>query len=253
MSAALGRQAGGDVEPVGPGAGRLVECLDASCVFGRGHRTVTAVRQASVTVGAGTRTALMGRSGSGKSTLLHMLAGLQGPSSGSVRWPGLGGSPLGRPGVVGLIFQGPSLVPALTAAENAALPLVLRSVPSREALPRAHQALERLGIADVADRLPGELSGGQAQRVAIARVLAAGSRLILADEPTGRLDARTADHVLDVLLGAAAELQAALIVSTHDPRIAQRLPGRWEMADGHLTVGSVDQRGGVAPSVGGLA
>jgi ABC-type lipoprotein export system ATPase subunit len=182
-----------------------------------------------------TRVAVTGSSGSGKSTLLHLLAGLDAPTAGTICWPGLGGHPLADPGRVGLVFQGQSLLPALTVTENVALPLLLGDSPERQAHARAMEALALLEIGDLQARLPEELSGGQAQRVAVARVLAAGPALILADEPTGQLDHDTAATVIDALLTACEEHGAALIVSTHDPLIAARLPEQWPMSDGALS------------------
>jgi predicted ABC-type transport system involved in lysophospholipase L1 biosynthesis ATPase subunit len=213
----------------------LVVCDAASRTFDRGGIAVGAVREASCRVEPGMRIALAGPSGSGKSTLLHLLAGLDAPTGGAVRWPALGGSPRERPGTVGMVFQGPSLIPALDVVENTALPLLLAGLGEDEAVSSACAALDRLQIGELAHRLPDELSGGQAQRVAVARVLAGRPRLILADEPTGRLDRDTGDRVVSVLLDTAAELGAALVVSTHDPRVARRLARSWRMDDGWLT------------------
>ncbi|HJT03264.1 MAG TPA: ATP-binding cassette domain-containing protein [Pseudonocardiaceae bacterium] len=195
---------------------------------------MAAVREVSVAVPAGIRVALTGPSGSGKSSLLHLMAGLEAPTSGTVRWPGLGGSPHGRPGVLGMVFQGPSLIPALNVVENVALTLALGGAGRDEARRRALGALDRLGIGELVSKLPEELSGGQAQRVAVARVLACRPELILADEPTGQLDHETAERVVSVLREAAEELGAALVVATHDPAVAGRLGQRWRMVDGRL-------------------
>jgi putative ABC transport system ATP-binding protein len=181
------------------------------------------------------RVALTGPSGSGKSTLLHLMAGLDVPTSGAVRWPGLGGPPHARPGTIGVVFQGPSLITALNVTENVALPLLLGHVGEQEAVDRAWVALDRLAIGGLGLMLPEQLSGGQAQRVAVARVLASRPRLILADEPTGQLDHAAAEMVVSVLLAAADELDAALVISTHDPVVADRLPTRWTMSDGVLS------------------
>jgi putative ABC transport system ATP-binding protein len=215
----------------------LVVCTSVSRSFGRGALAVPAVQDVTVTVRPGVRVALTGRSGSGKSTLLHLMAGLESPSGGSISWPGIGGSPTGRAGVVGLVFQGPSLVPALDVLENVTLPLLLAGADEAEAIARAGAALERLNVHGLAAKLPEEISGGQAQRVAVARVLASRPRLILADEPTGQLDHETGAHVIEVLLEAAAELDAALVVTTHDPVVAERFEDRWQMADGRLVDG----------------
>lgn len=214
-------------------AGPLVECIMVSRTFTRGGE-VAAVRAVSCTVEAQMRVALTGPSGSGKSTLLHLLAGLDTPTAGTLWWPGLGGAPAARPGTVGVVFQGPSLIPALTVVENVRLPLLLAGMGEDEAVERACAALDRLAIGELAGKLPEELSGGQAQRVAVGRVLASRPRLILADEPTGQLDQDTGDRVMSVLLETAEELGAALVVATHDARVARRLPHRWRMDDGRL-------------------
>lgn len=202
--------------------------------FGSGTATITAVRGVTATVVARARIALTGPSGSGKTTLLHLLAGLDTPTEGAVRWPGVDRHGTAGHSRVGVVFQGPSLISALDVVENVCLPLLFIDCAEGEATARAMDALDRLGIAELAHALPDELSGGQAQRVAIARVLAAGPRLILADEPTGQLDQDASASVIDVLLRAADDLDAALIVSTHDAAIAQRLPTEWTMHDGRL-------------------
>ncbi len=222
--------------PVGraPDLRPLVTCTGVARTFGTGDTAVVAVYDVTLTVPRAARVALTGPSGSGKSTLLHMMAGLDAPTAGALRWPGLGGHPLAHPGRVGIVFQGPSLLPALTVAENVALTLLLADATPTEATAAAQAALELLGIADLHASLPEELSGGQAQRAAIARVLAARPSLILADEPTGQLDHATAAGVIDVLLATCDELDAALVISTHDPVIAARVSERWSMQDGTL-------------------
>jgi putative ABC transport system ATP-binding protein len=208
----------------------LVECVDLARTYGNGAHAVVAVHGATARIVAGARIALVGPSGSGKSTLLHLLAGLERPTAGVIDWP--------SPGVgIGLVFQGPSLLPTLDVTENVALPLLLHGHRPSEAIDRARRALARLDIDGLADAMPATLSGGQAQRVAIARVLATRPLLILADEPTGQLDRRTTDHVVDVLLDTAAEVGAALVIATHDPAIAGKLAEQWDMRDGRLEPG----------------
>jgi ABC-type lipoprotein export system ATPase subunit len=180
--------------------------------------------------------AVVGPSGSGKSTLMHMLAGLQEPSTGSVTWPGIGDLHALRPGPVGIVFQGPSLLPPLTVSENVALPLQLMGESQTAATATAIELLGLVGVADLAARLPDELSGGQSQRVAIARALVTGPRLILADEPTGQLDRATGDLVIDVLLDCADATGAALVVTTHDSSIAERFEQCWSVIDGALGI-----------------
>jgi putative ABC transport system ATP-binding protein/lipoprotein-releasing system ATP-binding protein len=163
------------------------------------------------------------------------MAGLDRPTLGTVEWPALGPPASLRPGPVGVVFQGPSLLPPLTVLENVALPLVLGGETDAQARERARSALARLDLQALADKLPEELSGGQAQRVAVARALAGEPRLLLADEPTGQLDHVNAATVVDVLLAAASHAGAALVVATHDPAVAVRLDERWEIHSGALT------------------
>jgi putative ABC transport system ATP-binding protein len=212
----------------------LVRCLQVSRTYGSGPAAVVAVHGATCEIRPGQRIAVVGASGSGKSTLLHLFAGLEPATTGSVSWPALDHPPAARPGTVGVVFQGPSLIPALDVIENVALPLVLAGWADHDARDAASDALRRVGVPDLAARLPEELSGGQAQRVAVARVMAARPRLVLADEPTGQLDHATGAHVIDVLLAAAAELGAAVVVTTHDRAVAERMDHEWPMHDGRL-------------------
>jgi ABC-type lipoprotein export system ATPase subunit len=212
----------------------LVRCSGLSRTYGQGTAAVVAVHSVTCAVDPTSRIALTGRSGSGKSTLLHLLAGLDRPTAGELSWPALGGTPVGRAGVIGMLFQGPSLLPPLDATENVALPLLLAGQTPADSRRLASAALLRAGIADLAGKLPEELSGGQAQRVALARVLASAPRLILADEPTGQLDAAHRDEVVDLLLDTADALGAGLVIATHDPRVADRLSQRWVMDDGRI-------------------
>jgi ABC-type lipoprotein export system ATPase subunit len=205
----------------------LLRARDLSIQYGR----TVIVSEASVTIRAGEQSALVGRSGAGKTTLLLTLAGLLAASSGEVSWPGLDG-----PRDIGLVFQAPSLLPELTAAENVALPLRLRSVQAPEAYRRAHAALEELHV-DAPDAMPNELSGGQQQRVAVARVLAAEPRLVLADEPTGSLDRTTADIVLAAIRRHVEAVAGALIVATHDEDLVAGLPHRLVLIDGVVRQG----------------
>ncbi|MFF6994283.1 ABC transporter ATP-binding protein [Streptomyces sp. NPDC008313] len=207
----------------------LVSCRGVALTFGRGPTAVVAVHGADLDVRSGERLAIVGPSGSGKSSLLHLLAGLERPTSGTITRPGLPG-----PRDIGLVFQADSLIPALDVTENTALPLVLAGRPQEDTRRRVGEALDVVGAAGLADRLPDEISGGQAQRVAVARVLAQAPRLILADEPTGRLDHATGARVLDALLEAADRTGAALVVTTHDPAVAARLTVRRGMRDGRL-------------------
>ena len=214
------------------GTFELARCTGVTRTYGSGAGQVQALRGVGCTLRPGMQVALTGPSGSGKSTLLHLLAGLDTPTSGTIAWPALDGSPAGRPGVVGMVFQGPSLLPPLDVTENIALPLLLAGAEETDARERALAALHDVGLDELAARLPEELSGGQAQRVAVARALAVRPRVILADEPTGQLDSAHAAQVVGLLLDAATMLGAALVLSTHDLTIAERLPDRWQMEDG---------------------
>ncbi len=244
----------------GPAGARLpdiVVCEAVSRSFGSGPTALVAVQSSSYRVTPSARIAIVGASGSGKSTLIHLMAGLDHPTTGQVSWPALTTThqppgpnhrqhpehnsgptqpvraPVGRL-AIGVVFQSPSLIPALTVLENVALPRVLAGDAPADATDRAGRALARLELTPLAGKLPEELSGGQAQRVAAARVLAQAPRLILADEPTGQLDSRSARHLIDVLLRTATQTRAALIVATHDPVVAGRFPRQWQMHDGKL-------------------
>ena len=213
----------------------VVRARGLARTFGTGPTAIVAVHGVSCGVGAGEQVALTGPSGSGKTTLLHLLAGLDLPTAGTVDWPALGDIGDLRPGPIAVVFQVASLLPPLDVVENVALPLLLQGAARNVARAVAIAALERLGLESLASRLPEELSGGQAQRVAVARALAGRPRLILADEPTGQLDHASGAVVIDALIEAAIAIEAALIVNTHDPAIADRLEIRWSMASGRLS------------------
>jgi ABC-type lipoprotein export system ATPase subunit len=197
---------------------------------------VAAVEDASFEIDAHSRIALVGPSGSGKSTLLHLMAGLLDPSAGSVSWPALDEADDGRLGAIAVVFQAPSLVPWLDAVENVMVPLLLQGLNEKAARRQAEAALAALGLAEIGDKLPEELSGGEAQRVTVARAMAQKAKLMLADEPTGQLDQATAREVMSALVHAADRNRAALIVATHDPAVAAVLSVVWCMDHGRLAV-----------------
>ncbi len=201
-----------------------------------------ALAGASVDVLPGEVLALLGPSGSGKSTLLHCLAGILVPDRGEVRYRGSRLDTLSdelrsemRRTDFGFVFQFGSLVPELSAVENVALPLRLGGHKRRAAEARALDWLERLEVADVARKRAGEMSGGQGQRVAVARALVAGPRVVFADEPTGALDSLNGELVMDLLVGAAREQGSSIVLVTHEPRIAAYADREVVIRDGALT------------------
>lgn len=211
----------------------LVRANGVGRSFRQGRAEIPALRPATFSIAAGERIAIVGPSGSGKSTLLHLMADLDQPTQGEMEWPGLGSHGSLRPAHIGMVFQAPSLIPTLTALENVELPLRLIggfAAPAEMAM----QALAKVQLDAVADKLPGELSGGQMQRIAVARAIALRPRLVLADEPTGQLDQPTAQKVIDALLASLAGTDATLVVTTHDPTVAARMDTLWHMDHGQL-------------------
>ena len=207
----------------GPMAGALMRAQGVCKSFGK----TTALAGAGISIGAGEVVAIMGASGSGKSTLLHCLAGIIRPDSGSVTY---GGADLLaitdrersalRRSEFGFVFQFGQLVPELTCLENVALPLRLGGTRRRPAEAKAAEWLRRLEVDDVADHRPGDVSGGQGQRVAVARALVTGPKVIFADEPTGALDSLNGEKVMRLLTAAARDTAAAVVLVTHEPRVA---------------------------------
>jgi ABC-type lipoprotein export system ATPase subunit len=216
----------------------LVEARGLGKTFGSGEAATVAVRDATFTIEAGAGIALMGPSGSGKSTLLHLIAGLEQPSSGTIGWPALGGLAALRPGLVSLAFQSPSLLAPLTVLENVAVPLLLAGRGETDSAEAARAMLERMDMEILVDKLPEELSGGQAQRIGMARALVSRPALLLADEPTGQQDRENGVRLLDLMLKVAAGIGTAVLVATHDETVGSRLARRWSMEDGYLRVGA---------------
>ena len=203
--------------------------------------TTSVLRDVSLSVAEGEMVAVMGPSGSGKSTLLHCLAGLLVSQSGVVRFCGDDMSNLGerararlRLRRMGFVFQFGELVPELTLVENVELPLLLTGVTASDARRRALAWLERLGVDDVADRRLVEVSGGQAQRVAVARALVHRPAVVFADEPTGALDTLAGESVMEALTSAATETGAAVVIVTHELRVASYAAREVNLLDGAL-------------------
>ncbi len=193
----------------------------------KAYGPTTALDGAAFSIHPGEVVAVMGPSGSGKSTLLHCLAGIVRPDEGSITYDGreLTGMPDAalsalRRGEFGFVFQFGQLVPELTCVENVALPLRLNGVRRKDAEAAARTWLERLEVDDAAAKRPGEVSGGQGQRVAVARALAPGPRVVFADEPTGALDSLNGERVMELLTDAARSTNAAVVLVTHETRVA---------------------------------
>jgi ABC-type lipoprotein export system ATPase subunit len=228
-------------EAPAPATGPLLvtRALRKSYVMGR--RTLEVLRGIDLTVERGGFTALRGASGAGKSTLLHLLGGLDLPNAGEILFDGTDLRALApralaqwRNRRVGFIFQAYHLLPELSALENVMLPARLARVAPVEAARRAGALLERVGLGLRLEHRPYELSGGEQQRVAIARSLVNAPDLILADEPTGNLDSRTGEEIIQLLEALRAERGATLVMATHDARIAARARRVIELADGQL-------------------
>ena len=217
-----------------------IEAKELSKIYGEGESRVVALDRASLTIAPGDFISIMGPSGSGKSTLLHLLSGLDRPTSGRLTYDGrdiyrLTDKELSafRRRRIGFIFQQFHLLPVLTARENIAMPLLLDKKQPDE--PYLQKLAGLLGIGDRLTHLPHELSGGQQQRVAIARALIAGPDVIFADEPTGNLDSRSGGEVMELLKTVGKEMGKALVVITHDSRIAAMGSRRLTIVDGVLS------------------
>jgi len=207
----------------------VVSLHNVTKTYSRGGTEVSVIRDLSFVIPAGTFLAIMGPSGSGKSTLLNVMAGIDRPTSGSVVVAGTrldhmseGAMARWRARHIGYVFQTYNLIPVLTAAENVELPLALTHLTRRERAERVKTALRLVGLADRMDHYPRQLSGGQEQRVGVARAIVSDPTMILADEPTGNLDRESADDILTLLARLNRELGKTIVMVTHDPLAAER-------------------------------
>ncbi|WP_409160101.1 lipoprotein-releasing ABC transporter ATP-binding protein LolD [Pectobacterium sp. B2J-2] len=219
----------------------LLQCNNLSKRYQDGNLSTDVLRDVSFEMSCGEMMAIVGSSGSGKSTLLHMLGGLDTPTSGEVIFKG---QPLGtlsaaakadlRNRELGFIYQFHHLLPDFTALENVAMPLLIGKVPTSQAQDKAREMLAAVGLGARSHHRSSELSGGERQRVAIARALVNSPSLVLADEPTGNLDQRTADTIFELLGELNVRQGTAFLVVTHDLQLASRLNRQLEMRDGQL-------------------
>jgi len=219
----------------------VLSCRNLGKRFTQGELDVSVLDAVNLSITEGDRVAIMGTSGSGKSTLLHLLGGLDRPTTGEVELLGKKLSDLREPEIsrlrneaLGFIYQFHHLLGEFTLLENVAIPLLIGNVNVEEAEERASALLEQVGLKSRIRHKPGELSGGERQRAAIARALVTKPRCVLADEPTGNLDRKTADAVYELMLELNQTFEVSFLVVTHDPKLAARMDKQWYLEDGTL-------------------
>ena len=217
----------------------VLECRRVSKVFGQGPISVNALTEVSLAVEKGERIAVVGASGSGKSTLLHILGGLDHPSSGEVLVEGRDINDLApkaagelRNRALGFVYQFHHLLMEFTVLENVAMPLLIRRMPAAQAFDRAGEILKRVGLGRRVAHKPGELSGGERQRAAVARAMVPHPKCLMADEPTGNLDTKTAESIHDLMIELNREFDTSLVVATHDLALARKMSRVVTIEDG---------------------
>lgn len=219
----------------------VVKIENVSKVYAQGAVKVHALRGVSLTIEKGDFAVLAGPSGSGKTTLLNLIGALDEPSEGRISLDGVDLSHM-RSGAlaslrlhrIGFVFQAYNLIPVLTAYENAEYPLLLQGAPVARRRERVQRVLEAVGLRQLEDRRPAELSGGQQQRVAVARAIAAGPSLVLADEPTANLDSKTGAELVELMHGLKQDHEVTFIFSSHDPKVVDRAERLIRLQDGQL-------------------
>lgn len=219
----------------------VLEARSVKKSFRQGSREISVLKNIDLVVEKGQSLAIVGVSGAGKSTLLHILGGLDEPDTGEVLIEGesLWSASAGRRGELrnrslGFVYQFHHLLPEFTALENVAMPLLIRGVSASSAKQRSVELLGRVGLGERLDHKPGELSGGERQRAAVVRALVGHPRVVLCDEPTGNLDENTSDQVYGEMLELNRELGTAILLVTHDRRLAARMDRQYELQHGRL-------------------